>query len=113
MATNTPVREGQAVQLEFDAPAGEIALLALSARAKGSFWPTFTSSVLIDLTSLQTQVMGVVPPSGTLVRSIPTPSNLVSSGALLVYTQASFVDLTDFDVRLGGGSLVVVLDSMY
>jgi hypothetical protein len=112
-ATNTPIREGQAVQLEFSAPAGELAMLKLSLQPFGAFLPFYTSSTVIDTSYLLVQVMGFVPASGKLVKSIPTQPGLATGGAALFYTQASFADLSTLTLRFGGGSLIVVLDGAY
>jgi hypothetical protein len=111
--TNTPVRAGQNAILEFEGQPGELAILNVSLQASGVYLPGYTTAAQIATPLALLQPMGIVSATGTLTKSVPTSPTLAGGGAVLLYTQASFADFSTQTVRLGGGSLMVVLDPIY
>ena len=104
-----PVREGQILQLVFHGPPGEVVTL-LAGPTDPQLLLTLFGARLVSAQH-RAIPMGTIPASGALVKSLPMPTLPASIEHVVLSLQG--LHATGAGNRLGGGTLLVLLDASF
>ena len=106
-------REGQSVTMRWDGAPGELAILNLSTTPGGLLLPSFSGFATLGFPILWITGAGTLAADGTHSIALQVPELGAGVEGVVLYAQGSFADFATSTVRIGGGSVITLLDQAF